>query len=234
MSPASLKLQWAVDPTSPLNGGLRHDADFFMDLPAALSDALRIYLAGFFTFVAVFYTTRIAFLKSREGTEFVLPGARFCASWWNHMVFRFFRVAIWGVCLARAIDPGLDAYLGLWAAWQRPAVVLTGAGLLTFGFALALVSHFFLGRHWRSGFDGAVPETLLEAGPYRFSRNPAFLGVMIAQFGFWLALPSCFSALCLIVGLIAVYHQMLLEERHMAARFGTRYADYSQRVRRWV
>ncbi|WP_412553648.1 methyltransferase family protein [Shimia sp. MIT1388] len=205
-----------------------------MDLPAALSDALRLYLAGFFTFVAVFYTTRIAFLKAREGAEFVLPGMRFCASWWNHMVFRFFRVTIWGVCLARAIDPGFDAYLGLWAAWQRPAVVLTGAGLLTFGFALALVSHFALGRHWRSGFDGGVPETLLEAGPYRFSRHPAFLGVMLAQVGFWLALPSCFSTVCLIVGLIAVYHQMLLEERHMAARFGARYMDYSQRVRRWV
>ncbi len=205
-----------------------------MDFSATLSDAVRIYLAVFFTFVAVFYTSRVAFLRLKERVEIVLPGERYCATWWNHMVFRVFRVTIWAVCVARAVDPDFDVHLGLWPAFQHPAVVLTGVSLLTAGFGLTLVSHFALGRYWRSGFDGKRPGALLQAGPYRFSRNPAFLGVIIAQVGFWLALPSWFSTVCLVVGVIAVYRQTLSEELHLDATNGAAYAEYKRHVPRWV
>ncbi len=205
-----------------------------MDFSATLSDAVRIYLAVFFTFVAVFYTSRVAFLRLKERVEIVLPGQRYCATWWNHMVFRVFRVTIWAVCVLRAVDPAFDAYLGLWPAFQYPALILLGVSFLTAGFGLTLVSHFALGRHWRSGFDREGPRVLLDTGPYRFSRNPAFLGVIIAQVGFWLALPSWFSTLCLIVGALAVYRQTLSEEMHLDATIGGAYVEYKRQVPRWI
>lgn len=205
-----------------------------MDPASPIADFLRLYLAVFFSFVAVFYTTRIFLLKRRERVEFVHPGPRYGGTWWNHMVFRVFRVLIWGVCVARYLAPGVDAYLGPVAAMQRDWVMLLGAALLTGGFGLALVSHFALGRGWRSGFDVDGGVVLRVRGPYRYSRNPAFLGVMIAQLGFWLALPTVFSGVCLVVGVAAVYRQAIAEERFLETTLGEGYARYRREVRRWV
>jgi protein-S-isoprenylcysteine O-methyltransferase Ste14 len=60
-----------------------------------------------------------------------------------------------------------------------------------------------------------------------------FLGVAAAQVGFFLALPSVFSAICLIVGLSVLQRQVLAEEAHLSGRFSEDYKDYSTRVRRW-
>lgn len=205
-----------------------------MDPTTLVTEAVRIYLAVFFTFVAAFYSTRVLYLKRCEGVEIVIPGARFSPTWWNHMAFRLFRVTIWGLCVARAIDPAIYAYLGPIAPLQSDGVVLAGFALLNFGFGLALVSHFTLGHSWRSGFDLMQQPKLVIAGIYKYSRNPSFLGVMVAMFGFWLALPTWFSTVCLPIGLIAVYRQTLLEEHYLEATLDERYQDYKRRVRRWV
>ncbi|WP_204113189.1 methyltransferase family protein [Shimia biformata] len=195
---------------------------------------MRLYLAVFFTFVAVFYTTRIFLLKQKGRTEVVHPGSRFSGTWWNHMVFRFFRGLIWGTCVLRVFVPSVDLYLGPIAPLQKDGVILFGAALLTAGFGLALVSHFALGRGWQSGFDEVGPTTLCIRGPYRYSRNPAFLGVIVAQVGFWLALPTLFSSVCLVVGVVAVVRQAMAEERFLEETLGDGYAQYRRNVRRWV
>jgi len=152
-----------------------------MEVSPPIAEAVRLYLAGFFTFVAVFYSTRILYLKRQEADEIVHPGARFSPTWWNHMVFRLFRVAIWAVCVTRVFVPSIDPYLGPIGVLQSDAIVLTGTALLTAGFGLAMASHFALGHGWRSGFDGGGPAQLRVDGLYGVSRNPSFVGVMIAQ-----------------------------------------------------
>ena len=205
-----------------------------MEVSPPIAEAVRLYLAGFFTFVAVFYSTRILYLKRQEADEIVHPGARFSPTGGNHMVFRLFRVAIWAVCVTRVFVPSIDPYLGPIGVLQSDAIVLTGTALLTAGFGLAMASHFALGHGWRSGFDGGGPAQLRVDGLYRVSRNPSFVGVMIAQVGFWLALPSWFSTVCLVVGVVAVDRQTLSEERHMEPVFSDAYTEYKRRVRRWI
>lgn len=197
-------------------------------------EGVRLYLAFFYSLVAVFYTARILYLKRREVPELVFPGSRLSATWWNHMAFRWFRTLIWGVCVARVFEPSLDRFLGLFG-WMSPDwIILSGAFLLTLGFVLAIAGHFTLGREWRSGIDPATPADLKVTGLYRYSRNPAFLGVAMSQIGFFLALPSLFTAVCLGVGLLALRRQTLAEERHLTSVFAERYADYQRRVRRWI
>ncbi|MCW8193866.1 isoprenylcysteine carboxylmethyltransferase family protein [Proteobacteria bacterium 005FR1] len=194
----------------------------------------RVYLAVFFTFVAVFYTFRIITKKQRHSLDTVFPGPRFSASWWNHLAFRFFRAAIWMVCLLRWPFPGIDAYLGILPGLNVAPVVSTGLLLLTSGFALAISVHFHLGRHWRSGIDPDGPASLRTDGLYRFTRNPMFVGVAAAQLGFFLSLPSVFTGLCLIIGLYTLHRQILAEEEHLEGAFPDHYPVYKRHVRRWL
>lgn len=205
-----------------------------MEPTGSIQQAISAYLAIFFTFVAAFYSLRIFWLKRRGAHEFVFPGPRFGSTWWNHFAFRFFRVAIWAICVGRFIIPSTDKLIGIIDTLHRDWVNLAGAVLLTLGFALAIASHFSLGESWRSGIDRSAPSCLKVSGLYHYSRNPGFLGVAIAQAGFFLALPSWFSAICLGVGLVALYKQTLSEELHLAQAFTRQYRNYRLQVRRWI
>lgn len=77
--------------------------------------------------------------------------------------------------------------------------------------------------------------TLLEAGPFRHSRNPIYLGFLMVAAGFalrvgdlwcWLAVAASFAVLEKLV--------IAKEEAYLTARFGAAYAGYRARVRRWV
>lgn len=205
-----------------------------MDSSSAIIEFTRLYLAVFYTFVAVFYTTRIALRKHWESLEVVFPGKRFCSTWWNHMVFRFFRAAIWMGCVFRWFFPSLDESLGTISFLNIWPVVIAGNVLLTTGFAFTVAVHFNLGKQWRSGIDTNGPQYLRTDGYYRFTRNPMFLGVATAQLGFFLALPSAFSGVCLLVGLYTLRRQTLAEEEHLLKAFPDDYRIYMANVPRWL
>lgn len=76
---------------------------------------------------------------------------------------------------------------------------------------------------------------LLERGPFRFSRNPIYLGFLLVAAGFalrwgdlwpWLAVAWCFLLLDRMV--------VAREEAYLRARFGGPYEAYMRRVRRWM
>ena len=76
---------------------------------------------------------------------------------------------------------------------------------------------------------------LVTAGPFRFSRNPIYLGFLVVVLGFalrwgdlwgWLALLICHLALDRLV--------VAKEEAYLSTRFGAAYEAYRTRVRRWV
>ena len=194
----------------------------------------RFYLALFYTFVAVFYAIRITTEKRCQQHEVIFPGTHFSTTWWNHMVFRVFRVTIWAVCVLRLFVPALDTYLGVIPTLTVPPVLIAGNVLLTGGFMLAIGVHLHLGHQWRSGIDPDAPPQLWTAGPYSLSRNPMFLGVATSQVGFFLALPSFFSGLCLLLGWYTLHRQTREEEAYLLQRFPADYLAYRDRVRRWL
>lgn len=202
--------------------------------PPEITEFTRIYLAVFFSLVALFYTVRIIRMKRSILREVVFPGQVLCPEWWNHMLFRCFRVGIWMLCVFRAFFPSIDNYIGLIAALNISPVVILGNLLLTIGFVFTILVHFSLGGSWRSGIDPAGPERLISTGYYRYSRNPMFLGVAVAQVGFFLVLPSLFSLVCLVFGLYALVRQVRSEEDHLEKLFPGEYAAYTARVRRWL
>ncbi|MDF2178883.1 isoprenylcysteine carboxylmethyltransferase family protein [Aliiglaciecola sp. CAU 1673] len=205
-----------------------------MDQSLTFVDFTRYYLAGFYTFVAAFYTARILIRQKAEARAMVHPGGRGSVTWWNHMLFRVFRVSIWLICVLRCFYPSLDDYLGVAATLQTLPVLLMGLILLTMGFGFTLVVHFHLGSQWRSGIDPQGPERVLTQGVYHYSRHPMFVGVGISQLGFFLALPSVFTAICLLVGWTTLYRQALAEEQHLQERFSDAYRQYQASTPRWL
>ena len=204
-----------------------------MDNSSAILEFTRIYLAVFYSGVAAFYAIRITAKKQTGLREVVFPGVRFSSTWWNHMLFGVFRFSIWMVCLWRWFYPALDSYLGIFVGLNVWPIVLAGVILLTAGFVFTVVVHFSWGRHWRSGIDPSGPENLKTDGFYKYSRNPMFLGIAISQIGFFLALPSVFSSVCLLVGIFTLHNQTLAEETYLGNMFPGDYKRYKAPVRRW-
>jgi len=78
------------------------------------------------------------------------------------------------------------------------------------------------------------PERLVTSGPYRFSRNPMYLGHLIFFAGLAVTFRSYF-ALALLLGHAVWFDRRVRgDEARLAARFGAEYTDYMGRVRRWL
>jgi protein-S-isoprenylcysteine O-methyltransferase Ste14 len=201
---------------------------------AQVIEFTKVYLAIFYSAVATFYTYRVINKKRKNGKKLVFAGKLYCKTWWNHTAFRFFRISIWGVCLFRLYYPNIDDYLGMIEILESSSLIFIGLILLTVGFLLTALIHYRLGKEWRSGIDPSGPADVITSGAYKFSRNPMFVCVAVAQLGFFFALPSVFSLVCLIVGLYTLNSQTIEEEIHLSQKFPKAYTAYKSKVRRWV
>ncbi|MGV6800583.1 MAG: methyltransferase family protein [bacterium] len=78
-------------------------------------------------------------------------------------------------------------------------------------------------------------EALVDEGPFKFSRNPIYVGnvaIMIGMglvTGIWL-----FFAFAVLTFLILDHFQIKREEAHLAAKFGPHWDEFSSKVRRWL
>jgi len=76
---------------------------------------------------------------------------------------------------------------------------------------------------------------LITGGLFRFSRNPIYLAMVLVLCGLALKLGSATPWLFVVAfAWIIQTRQIAWEERQLAAKFSDAYAQYSQRVRRWI
>jgi protein-S-isoprenylcysteine O-methyltransferase Ste14 len=80
------------------------------------------------------------------------------------------------------------------------------------------------------------PTTALAfGGPYRYTRNPMYLGLALLSAGIALVANALAPLLALPVVLWLVRRQVIdREERYLEAKFGEEYLRYKGQVRRWV
>jgi protein-S-isoprenylcysteine O-methyltransferase Ste14 len=110
------------------------------------------------------------------------------------------------------------------------AALLLGAGLtLTIGQA----RRFDRVKANIKTFD--PPTALIKDGPYRFSRNPMYLGFVLTLLGVWFLLLSAGALLPVLAFASACnFIYIPFEEREMLRVHGGAYDDYRQTVRRWL
>ena len=76
---------------------------------------------------------------------------------------------------------------------------------------------------------------LVTNGPFAFSRHPIYLANTMAMFGLGLIGESAwFFIFALVAAFVTRKLAIEPEERHLTAKFGKKYRDYSRRVRRWI
>lgn len=121
----------------------------------------------------------------------------------------------------------------------RPSAPLQalGAGLAVAGVAVALAGVRAFRRH-QTTVDPRVPEraaTLVADGPYRWTRNPMYVGMVAVAVGAaaWLGSPLSLAGPALVFAWLDRV-QIPAEERALRARFGDGFARYSGRVARWA
>src|SRR5215831_4655900 len=111
------------------------------------------------------------------------------------------------------------------------------AGALVFVVALALFAWAIvtLTRAGSNVPTNLPTTTIVESGPYRFTRNPIYLGMFLGLIGLAIAFNSLWLLLTLVpLALVIRYGVVAREEAYLDRKFGHIYRRYRARVRRWL
>ena len=82
---------------------------------------------------------------------------------------------------------------------------------------------------------GAEPTQMVLSGPYRITRNPMYLGILLISIGCFVAVESLWFIIPPVLLFWVMNFRLIpFEERLMKDRFGAEYDAYRQRVRRWL
>ena len=122
----------------------------------------------------------------------------------------------------RPAENGVQQFLGL--------PIATAGGLLALWCILTFVA---IGRGTPAPFD--PPRRLVIRGPYRFVRNPMYIGAGLALGGAALYSAS-FSLLAYVAVFLIATHLLVVsyEEPALRQSFGEEYEAYRRRVHRWL
>ena len=109
--------------------------------------------------------------------------------------------------------------------------VLVGAAILGLGLP-AVVS---IRRSEQSENPWRPTLSIVQEGPYRVTRNPMYLQMVIICIGFAVLLSNAWILALTPVCALALKHLAILpEERYLEEKFGETYLAYKRRVRRWI
>lgn len=129
------------------------------------------------------------------------------------------------------LDRNVAALPWDWGAATRPlGGLLVGIGLALFAWTL-----YTFWRHHTTVNPYKAATSLCTVGPFRYSRNPIYLGDWFILGGASLLLvtwwPLLFAPL---VWALLRYGVIRHEEAHLEAKFGEAYRIYRAQVRRWL
>jgi len=115
------------------------------------------------------------------------------------------------------------------------AVKLVGAGLFVAGAALAGWGWLTFRRARTTTVPGQASSRLVTWGPYRFSRNPMYVGLSVAYVGEAGMLVQVWP-LVLLPLVVAYLNWVVIpvEEGKLREVFGDVYGEYRRQVRRWI
>ena len=131
---------------------------------------------------------------------------------------------------------GAASRLHPWKHHAELRIVWLGITLVVLGLVLSQ-SAFFLFRSEGTEVrpDSESNKKLVVRGPYRVTRNPMYLGLLLVSLGIalWVGTPPMY-AVPVLMFLVADWVHIPFEEAKMRRQFGAAYEDYTQHVRRWL
>ena len=153
---------------------------------------------------------------------------------YNGKVFTF-------ITIFELIVVGIYAFKNEWYEYLLPFWYLGNPILQKIGWTLLVISLIVvwfsqsqMANSWRIGIDEDNKTKLVTNGVFSISRNPIFLGIIIANIGLFLVIPNAFTLLIISLSTISVNTQIRLEEEFLKREFGNEYIEYTKKVRRWI
>ena len=88
----------------------------------------------------------------------------------------------------------------------------------------------------RTNLDVRKPtHKIVTSGPFRWTRNPAYLSLSLLVLGIAIVADSIWVLLLLVVAMIVTHYKVILrEEAYLEQKFGVEYLEYKASVRRWI
>jgi protein-S-isoprenylcysteine O-methyltransferase Ste14 len=131
-----------------------------------------------------------------------------------------------GLVLSASVgDPLTASPVTAWSGW-----LLLGAFALWNGWALVMIA-----RHETALLPGEATTTVIDRGPFAWSRNPLYLGLLAGSAGVALLMASLWALVALpLEWALLRWGAVVPEEQYLTAKFGTTYTSYTRRVRRWL
>lgn len=133
-----------------------------------------------------------------------------------------------------AFVPSWHKYLLSFWYLENDNLVYVGWTLLISSLVFVWFAQSSMKESWRIGIDEENDTKLITNGLFKISRNPIFLGVIVANVGLFLVLPNAFTLLIVALSIVSINTQVRLEEEFLKKQFGNEYLEYSKKVRRWV
>jgi len=116
-----------------------------------------------------------------------------------------------------------------------PGLNFVGILLFLGGMGLVFWTVSFFKKHDTPLRPGEPSTTFITDGPFKFSRNPIYLGGTIALIGISIFLGSLITFVAPLFFFLTIRMRFIpYEETLMEQTFGEEYLQYKSRVRRWI
>lgn len=114
-----------------------------------------------------------------------------------------------------AFVPSWHKYLLSFWYLENDNLVYVGWALLISSLVFVWFAQSSMKESWRIGIDEENETKLITNGLFKISRNPIFLGVIVANAGLFLVLPNAFTLLIVSLSIVSVNTQIRLEEEFL-------------------
>lgn len=154
---------------------------------------------------------------------------------------RWLRVLWMPLVVAWCAQPWLAVAVRSFSRWLAPAagpffvaIAWLGAILCVLATAATFTCWREMGKSWRVGIDPEEKTQLVLTGPYRFARHPIYALSSVLMLGTLAAVPTLAMTVTAAIHLFFLQLEARREEKYLVAKHGQSYADYQQRVGRFL
>lgn len=119
--------------------------------------------------------------------------------------------------------------------WQRTALFLCGVIGIFLGIALRWYAIWTLGHYFTRDVAVSADQPVVQRGPYRAIRHPAYSGTFLTMLGVGLAVTNWASLTALLICVFLGHlYRVSVEEKALVQAIGQPYIEYMRHTRRFI
>jgi len=136
------------------------------------------------------------------------------------------------LCALMLFLPNLMLHYATYFELPTTVTDFIGAGISLAGLTLCIVGIVVF--HQVLKVVGLKTGTLAVAGPYRWGRNPQYVGWFFFLLGYAIMDWSAWCLAAMIVVTVCLHCTVLIEEEHLRRTFGAQYDEFCRKIPRYV